>query len=270
MWPAAARATLGALDRAAGGLDALDGADRVPNEARDLGVLDDVDAELARRASRTPTRPGHGGRRRPRRWSVAPSTGYRTSRRDVHDRAELADLARASSHSASTPFSRFACTRRIEERTSPRSCARFITPRWLNAHVPVELGLEPLPQLQRVLVHRRRLVEQVVRADDRRVARHVPAGEPPLLHDADVGEAVVPRQVVGRGQPVPAAPDHDRLVGALRIGGAPQRRFGSAARGLPVGGPGKTPARRWERSTRRVRPAQPGTGFDRAGGASLA
>ena len=37
------------------------------------------------------------------------------------------------SHSASTPFSRFAFTRRIDERTSPRSCARLSTPRCENS-----------------------------------------------------------------------------------------------------------------------------------------
>ena len=67
----------------------------------------------------------------PRRWSVAPSTGYRTSG-DVFTIGQKAFTSSGSSHSASIPLRRFACRRRIEERTSPREWARFSTPRWLN------------------------------------------------------------------------------------------------------------------------------------------
>ncbi len=38
----------------------------------------------------------------------------------------------ASSHSASTPFSRLAFTLRLPSRTSPTLWARLSTPRWLN------------------------------------------------------------------------------------------------------------------------------------------
>jgi hypothetical protein len=67
----------------------------------------------------------------PRRCRVAPRTGYRASG-ETFTIGQNSLTCDGSSHSASTPFSRFACTRRIDVRTSPRSCARFSTPRWLN------------------------------------------------------------------------------------------------------------------------------------------
>ena len=88
--------------------------------------------------------------------------------------------------------------------------------------VVVELLRQAFPQLQRVLVDRRALVPQVVRADDRGVAGHVPAGQPAALEHRHVGDAVVLGQVVRRGQAVPAATDDDHVVRTLRFGRAPQ------------------------------------------------
>src|SRR5947207_1397181 len=69
-----------------------------------------------------------------------------------------------------------------------------------------------------------RLVPEVVGTDDGRVPRLVAAREPALLDHADIGDAVVLRQVVGGGQAMaPAAHDH-HLVGGLRLGGTPVLR----------------------------------------------
>jgi hypothetical protein len=89
-----------------------------------------------------------------------------------------------------------------------------------------QVVLEPLPELQRVLVDRRALVPQVVRTDDRGVPRHVAAGQPALLEHADVGDPVVLREVVGRGQTVPAAADDHDVVSTFRLGGTPVRGSG--------------------------------------------
>jgi hypothetical protein len=100
----------------------------------------------------------------------------------------------------------------------------------VELHVGVELGFELLPQLERVLVDRGALVPEVVGTDDGRVAGHVPAAEPAPLEHRDVGDAVVLREVVGRGEAVTAAADHDRLVGPARFRRPPGPR--------PLGGHG--------------------------------
>ena len=88
--------------------------------------------------------------------------------------------------------------------------------------VVVELLGQPLPELQRVLVDRRRLVPQVVGADHRRVAGDVAAREPAALEDRDVGDPVPLGEVVGRRQAVAAAADDHDVVGALRLGVPPE------------------------------------------------
>jgi hypothetical protein len=68
-----------------------------------------------------------------------------------------------------------------------------------------------------VVVERDALVEQVVRADDRRVAAGVAAADPALLDDRDVREAVLGREVVRGAEPMPAAADDDGVIGRLRL-----------------------------------------------------
>ena len=90
--------------------------------------------------------------------------------------------------------------------------------------VVVELLAEPLPELQRMLVDRRALVPQIVRADDRRVAPGIAAAEPALLEHRDIGDAVLLGEVVGGRQPVAAAADDDDVIGRLRLGRTPLLR----------------------------------------------
>ena len=94
-------------------------------------------------------------------------------------------------------------------------------PALAELEIRAEVLLEALPELQRVLVDGGRLVEQVVRADDRGVAGHVAAAEPSALEDRDVGDAVVLGQVVGGGQAVATAADDHDLVCGPGFGGAP-------------------------------------------------
>ncbi len=87
--------------------------------------------------------------------------------------------------------------------------------------VVVEVLGQAFPQLHGVLVELRRLVPQVVGADDGGVARGVAAAQPALLHHRDVADAVFLGQVIGRGQAVAAAADDDHVVHRLGRGRAP-------------------------------------------------
>ena len=91
-------------------------------------------------------------------------------------------------------------------------------------HVEVELARQPLPKLERHLVEVRVGIEQIVRAHDRGVAPGVAAAEVALLEHGDVGETVLLRKVVGRGEPVSAAADDDGVVTRLRMRTAPRER----------------------------------------------
>ena len=152
--------------------------------------------------------------------------------RDVEDRAELADRVRLEplgvdavepvrAHAPHAVADVLQRVRQVEHAALAEE------------QVVVELRLEPLPQLQRVLVDRGALVPEVVRADDRRVARDVPAGEPAALEHGDVGDAVLLREVVGGREPVPAAADDHDLVRVARLRAAPEEVGVLAAHGSP-------------------------------------
>ena len=99
--------------------------------------------------------------------------------------------------------------------------------------VEVQLPLEPLPQLHAQLVERIVPLEQVVGAHDRGVASHVARADVALLQHRHVGDAVLARQVVGGGEPMPPAAHDHHVVGGLGLGLAPGRRpAGVAAQGL--------------------------------------
>ncbi len=89
--------------------------------------------------------------------------------------------------------------------------------------VVVEVLLQALPELHRPLVERLVARQQVIRADDRGVAARIARADPAPLHHGDVRDAVVLREVIGRGEPVPAAADDHDVVARLRSGIAPQR-----------------------------------------------
>jgi hypothetical protein len=91
-------------------------------------------------------------------------------------------------------------------------------------HVERKVVLQPLPQLQRMLVDRGGLVPQIVRPDDGGVPRHVPPGQPSLLDDAHVGDAVAAGEVVGGREAMASAADDDHLIRAFGLGGPPVSR----------------------------------------------
>ena len=88
-------------------------------------------------------------------------------------------------------------------------------------HVVVELLGQAFPELQRMLVERRRFLPEVVGADDRGVASGVAAAEPALLQHRDIGEAVLLGEVIGGREPMPARADDDGVIGRLRLRVAP-------------------------------------------------
>src|SRR5690606_13411706 len=87
--------------------------------------------------------------------------------------------------------------------------------------VVVELAAKSLPQFERVIVDRRALVEEVVGADDRRVPPGIAAADPALLHHRDIGQPMLPGEVVGSGEAMPAAANDHRLVKGLGLRAAP-------------------------------------------------
>ena len=125
------------------------------------------------------------------------------------------------SHSLSTPLARFACRIRFSICASCTRVREHHDAARRVHDVVVELLREVLPQLHRVVVDRDALVEQVVRADDGRVAAGVAAADPALLDDRDVGESVLGGEVIGRAEAVAAAADDDRVVRGLGLGLAP-------------------------------------------------
>ena len=192
----------------------------VLDEAGDLAVLDDVHAHLVALAGEGP---GHVvvlgdararlvGRPHHRVADVVP---------DVDDRAQLLDLLRADPLRVdAVELVRVDPAHRLAD--VPQGVRQVHHAALGEQEVVLQLLGQDLPELQGVLVHRRGLVPQVVGADDRGVAGHVPAGQPAPLQHGDVGHAVVLGQVVGGRQPVSAAADDHGVVGGLRVRVAPQ------------------------------------------------
>jgi len=102
-------------------------------------------------------------------------------------------------------------------------------------HIEIELGRQPFPQLQGMLVDPRARVPQIVGADDRRVAPGVAEPDRAFFQDADIADAVLLGEVIGGRQPMPAAADDDHRVtrrgAALRQAGVQFRCPVSAWRG---------------------------------------
>ena len=88
--------------------------------------------------------------------------------------------------------------------------------------VEAELVREALIESQRQLVDTRALGIEIVRADDRGVSARVAASQPTFLDDRNVADAMVPGEIVGGGEPMPAAPDDEHIVLTLRLGTAPE------------------------------------------------
>ena len=100
--------------------------------------------------------------------------------------------------------------------------------------VVVEILLQPFPQLHRAFVEGIIAGQQIVGADDRRVAAGIAGADPALFQHRDVGDAVLLGEVIGGRKAMAAAADDDDVIGRLRRGIAPDRRpMSLACQGVP-------------------------------------
>jgi hypothetical protein len=89
--------------------------------------------------------------------------------------------------------------------------------------IEVQLLGEHRPKVQRLLVKRNVVLRPLVGPHDRRVSAGTAEPDEALFNDGNIREAVLLRQVVGRGEPVQAAADDHRIVAGLESGlAAPQ------------------------------------------------
>ena len=99
-----------------------------------------------------------------------------------------------------------------------RARGKQVTP-WRKHDVVVQVFRQITPQRHRMLVERRVVLHHVIGAHDGGVATHVARADVALLKDGDVADAMVPGQVIRRGQAVPTATNDDNVVGffGLRV-----------------------------------------------------
>ena len=189
-------------------------------DAGDFAVLDDIHAQAVRGAR---VAPGHRVVPRGAPAALQRRAQHRVARvrGDVDDRAECLDLLGRQPLAVDAvqpvgldPADALAHVGQVVREVEHAALAEH--------QVDVELLVQALPQLERVLVQRAAFVPEIVGADDRGVAAGVAAPDPALLEDGDVRHPVVLRQVVRGGEPVPAAADDDRVVPRLGCRVAPE------------------------------------------------
>ena len=88
--------------------------------------------------------------------------------------------------------------------------------------VVVQLAFQLFPKLQRVRVEFRVARQEVVGPHNRGVAANIARAKVALFQHSYVGQPVVLGQIIGRGQPMPAAADHDGVIFGLGCGIAPR------------------------------------------------
>src|SRR3546814_10184043 len=74
--------------------------------------------------------------------------------------------------------------------------------------VVIQLIGQLLVELDRKFVKGSRFREEIIRADDRRVAAGVAAADPAALDERDVGETMVLRKIISGREAMPAATDN--------------------------------------------------------------
>ena len=89
--------------------------------------------------------------------------------------------------------------------------------------VVVEVALQSLPELHRPFVEAFVAGEEIIGADDGRVASGIAGADPVLLQHGDVGDAVHLGEIMRGGEAVAAAADNDHVVGSFGRRIAPGR-----------------------------------------------
>ena len=87
--------------------------------------------------------------------------------------------------------------------------------------IVIELALQPFPQLHRPFIELDVRRQQVIGADDGRVAAGIARADPAFLQNGDVVEAVFFGEIIGRRQTVTAAADNDHVIFGLWLRVAP-------------------------------------------------
>ncbi len=90
--------------------------------------------------------------------------------------------------------------------------------------IVIEILLQLFPKLHRPFVEDDIARQQIVRADDRRVAADIAAADPAFFQHRDIGEAVLFGEIIGGRKTVAAAANDDGVVFRLGFGIAPRRR----------------------------------------------
>ena len=100
--------------------------------------------------------------------------------------------------------------------------------------VVIDRLLQPFPQLHRLLVEGRVAWQQVIGADDRRVAPDIAGADERAFQYGDVADPVFFREVERGCEPMPPAAHDDDVIGRLRRRVAPLGTpIALAAKGLP-------------------------------------
>ena len=135
---------------------------------------------------------------------------------EIELRADLADLVRIDQFGVDAQMLvHFRPPARCSHRRI-RMSQREVAP--LGVHdVHVEVVGEVFVERNRLVVELHAFGCQVVRADDGGVARSVAAAQIAALQDRHIGDAVVPRQVVGRRGTVAAAANNDHVIAVFEV-----------------------------------------------------
>jgi hypothetical protein len=154
----------------------------------------------------------------PRRCSSAPRIGKRRCRRghEALERGKVEQLGvdAGEAHGVAAPRERGEV---VVRQGKIDDAARAVH------HVVVEIARQRFPAPQRVLVELLVLGAEVIRAHDRRVAADVAVADQTPLEHGDALEAVIAREMEGRGEPVAARADHDHVVRRLERPARPER-----------------------------------------------
>ena len=241
-------------DQPARGLDAGH-APAVAPDAGDFAMLDDVDAGGRGRARIAP------GDRVVAHGAAAPlqkSAEHRVAPViQVHQRHQRLDrlAAQCLGVHAEQPHQVGAPGKQIALRLGVEQVERAA----LADHgIEIQLALQPLPQLQRVVVEANIVRQEIIGADDGGVAPDVAEPDRALLQHRHIGDAVFGGQVIGGRQPMSAAADDHHAVARarrrLRPGARPAALAGEALEQQP-------PARIAAAGLALARPKQTAGGF---------
>ena len=106
-----------------------------------------------------------------------------------------------------------------------RICVEQIDNAALADHrIVVEILLKPFPELERKFVKRLIAIEQIIRADDRRITPDIAAANIAFFEHSDLGLAEFFGKIIRGSEPVSAATNDKDIIGRLWLWVAPGGR----------------------------------------------